>query len=148
MRKNIPIGPKKRTDYSKRRTKYEKRRAMLVERLSHPEHAMMTRTEMGAFLEMDSWAFYKMFPAKEIDAIEREALQMRRERYAPKLARVDEGILKRGAEGDSMAAKLAYQRFEGWSEKQDVTVGADVSLVGLRRKLKEEGPSEGIAEEG
>jgi|GEM_PF-4718452 len=33
------------------------------------------------------------------------------------LALVDEAILKKAAEGDVEAARLCYQRFEGWSAK-------------------------------
>ena len=41
------------------------------------------------------------------------------------LALVDEAILKKAARGDVAAAKLCYQRFEGWSEPAcvDMNIG-------------------------
>ena len=53
-----------------------------------------------------------------IHQMEREALELRRRKYASQLAKIDRSVLSAAAEGDIAAARLAYQRFEGWSEKR------------------------------
>jgi len=60
---------------------------------------------------------YKMFEKGEICEIEWRALAERRKRYAPYIAKIDHGILEKGATGDAPAAKLAYERFEGMGQK-------------------------------
>ncbi len=59
-----------------------------------------------------------MFTVEELNQIEREALELRRRKYANQLAKIDRSVLSAAAEGDIAAARLAYQRFEGWSEKR------------------------------
>ena len=60
---------------------------------------------------------HQLFSADERTAIEAEALDIRRKKYCALLAPADKGLLKRASEGDPAAVKLAYQRFENWSEK-------------------------------
>ena len=38
---------------------------------------------------------------------------------------MDDSLLKKAQEGDVQAAKLCYQRFEGWSEKKRSEVTGD-----------------------
>jgi hypothetical protein len=76
---------------------------------------------------------YKMFEKGELCEIEWRALTERRKRYAPYIAKVDHGILEKGATGDAPAAKLAYQRFEAWNEK--TTTELELKLPMLEKIL-------------
>ena len=94
----------------------------IVEYLANPDNPPITRTRLAievlGFAD-ESPLYYKFKPA-ELSAIEREALALRRSCYANELAKVDKSLLKRAAskKGTAADAKLAYQRFEGWSEKK------------------------------
>lgn len=104
-------------------TKAEHREIML-EYLSNPENEIPTRVILATeVLGMaHSQQIYNTFTVEEIEEVEAEALKIRRTKYAPELSKVDRAMLKSAGEGDSRAAKLCYQRFEGWSEKKDFTV--------------------------
>jgi len=97
-----------------------KHRTTLVEHISNPDNPPLSRsklsTEVLGFTTQS--VIYQVFSPDELREIEMEALELRRKSYAAKLAKVDDGLLKRAADGDPAAAKLAYQRYEGWSEKQ------------------------------
>jgi len=84
---------------------------------------------------------YRYFTPEELTEIEVQALAIRRRKYSLMLAKVDDGVLKRGAEGDPQAAKLAYQRFEGWepSEKKKIDVTGEIRAQVVRELLDEIG---------
>ena len=91
----------------------------LIEYLANPENQFPTRTDMAKkVLGISREAMYQHFNPRELSAIEKQALEIRRTKYAPQIAKVDAALLNRALSGDVQAAKLAYQRFEGWSEKQ------------------------------
>jgi len=100
-------------------------KAKIIEYLSNPDNEPATRS----YLSVNVLGFsepsiiYKVWSPEEISDIEDEALTLRRKCYASRLARVDDGLLKRAALGDPAAAKLAFQRYEKWSEKtkQEIT---------------------------
>ena len=96
----------------------ERYRLKIMEYLSEPMNQMPSRTELASIMGISKVMLYNHFKGDELTEIETEALKERRKKYAPHLARVDLGIMERAAEGDPQAAKLAYQRFEGWTEKQ------------------------------
>jgi hypothetical protein len=96
----------------------ERYRVKLMEYLSEPANRMPSRTELAGILGISKPMLYNHFKADELTEIETEALKERRKKYAPHLSKVDISVLEKAAEGDSQAAKLAYQRFEGWTEKQ------------------------------
>ena len=107
-------------------------REILVEYLAMPENLPPSRgclsTEVLGFRQTQQ--IYKIFTLEELADIEREALALRRARYASHMARTDRALLKKAAGGDVHAAKLAYQRFEGWGEKRALkaTCGANLSV--------------------
>lgn len=105
----------------------ERHRETLIRWIGDPSNPFPTRKAMAleviGFKDLSS--LYCTFTTDEMAEIEREALALRRKRYSAALAAADLGVLKRAAKGDARAAKLAYQRFEGWSEKQ--TVEANVT---------------------
>jgi len=97
-------------------------RLTLLEYLSNPDNKFLNRFHLSieALGFSQGSVIYQVFTPDELTEIENEALDARRKRYAAKLARVDEAVLRRAAsdEGTAADAKLAFQRFEGWSEKQ------------------------------
>jgi hypothetical protein len=97
----------------------DKHRINLVEYLSNPENEMPNRQGMADYLGITRDSLYKNFTPDELYDIEQEALANRRKKYSSQISRVDAGLMKRAEDGDVAAAKLIYQRFEGWSEKQE-----------------------------
>ena len=53
--------------------------------------------------------------------------------------RVDDGLLRRAAQGDPQAAKLAYMKFENWmpGERRKVDVTSDVKIAVFKELLEE-----------
>jgi len=108
----------------------ETHRRKILEYLSNPDNDIPTRTDLASAIGLKRATLYQNFTPDELTELEGEALAMRRERYAPLISKVDKAVLARAADGDPNAAKLAYQRFEGWSEKQrlDVKHGLDAEI--------------------
>ena len=106
----------------KKRNNKEIHRLTLVEYLSNPDNEFLNRSGQSttALGFSSPCVLYHIFTPAELTEIEKEALEMRRTKYGAKLAKVDQAVLDRAAskEGTAADAKLAYQRFEGWSEKQ------------------------------
>ena len=114
-------------------------RTKLVEYLADPSNPILSRAELATQVLGFKYPqqIHIAFTAAELNEIEREALAIRRGKYASALARVDAGLLKKAAEGDPAAAKLVYQRFEGWSEKTNLNIGGGIS-IGAPLTLEEE----------
>jgi len=100
-----------------------KHRTKLLEYLSDPNNEFPTREYMSLYVLGFSHrqTVNKVFTPKELHEIEQEALENRRRKYASVLAKVDNALLERAQQGDPQAIKLVYQRFEGWSEKKELT---------------------------
>ena len=112
----------------------ERHRLTLLEYLGNPENKWPRRQELSTqvlgFKQPNQ--IYKAFSLNEIYEIELEALEIRRQKYIRYLSMVDSGLLKRAAEGDPRAAKLAYQKFENWSVKtQHEVFGKNGGLIKL-----------------
>lgn len=99
----------------------------MLEYLSDPSNEIPTRVLLATeVLGMaQSTQLYATFTLEELEAIEAEALKIRRTKYAPELSKVDRALLKQASKGDTQAAKLCYQRFEGWSEKKELELSTD-----------------------
>lgn len=97
-------------------------RLTLMEYMSNPDNKVLKRTFLSTVVLGFSagCSIYHVFTPEELTEIEDAALTERRKRYAVKLAKVDDAVLRRAMspEGTAADAKLAYQRFEKWSEKQ------------------------------
>lgn len=108
-------------------------RLTLMEYLSNPDNPPLNRTHLSTDVLGFSQAsvLYQVFTPDELTEIEDEALEARRKRYASKLALVDDAVLRRAAsdEGTAADAKLAFQRFEGWSEKQKQEITFDGPML-------------------
>lgn len=121
------MGRIERSDKCKARHK-----AVLIEYLSNPDNTPLNRTGLSTDVLgfADSSVLYQVFTPDEIRDIEHEALELRRKCYASKLAQVDDAVFKRAVSEDGTAAdaKLAFQRYENWTErqKQEITLDGPV----------------------
>ena len=103
----------------------EKYRQILIEHMANPDNQFLTRGKMAEVCKIKRTTLYMHFTPKDLTLIEREALDLRRTKYAKEMAGVDISLIKRAQKGDVQAAKLAYQRFENWSEKQKHEIGGE-----------------------
>lgn len=96
----------------------ERARQKLLQYLADPNNEFLTRQELSNKVlgYRNPNQLNCMFTADELQEIEREALELRRKKYAPRLSKIDKAILERAETGDPVAARLAYKRFEGWTE--------------------------------
>lgn len=92
----------------------------LLNYLGNPSNEFPTREFMALrVLGIAIATFYKHFTPDDLSEIEKQALQIRRKKYAPDLAKTDRALLKNASDnGGASECKLVYQRFDGWSEKQ------------------------------
>jgi hypothetical protein len=101
----------------------------LIEYIGNPENDFPTREAMAVRVcQIKRQTLYSHFSPDELSEIESEALEVRRTKYAAQLTKVDQSVLKKAAEGDMAAAKLAYQRFENWSERKSTELTGDLGL--------------------
>jgi len=116
------------------------RRQQLIEYLSNPDNEPLARCHLAVRVlkYKRHSSLYGLFTPSELSAIEREALDLRRQCYAAYLARIDRGLLDRAISGDPAAARLAYQRFEGWEpgEKRKIDMNDELRVVAFRELLK------------
>jgi hypothetical protein len=114
-------------------TAKERNRDRLLRYLSDPDNDWLDRKTLAVTVlgYKHSQSIWTVFTGAELDQIEREALDNRRKRYASMLARADMGILRAAASGDARAAKLCYQRFEGWTEKTDLNLTGRLEIENL-----------------
>jgi|GEM_PF-3476868 len=96
----------------------ERARQKLLKFLADPNNDFLSRQDLSIKVlgYRNPNQLNCMFTAEELQEIEREALELRRQKYAPRLSKIDSAILKRAEGGDPVAARLAYKRFEGWTE--------------------------------
>lgn len=108
-------------------------REKLLEYMSNPDNPVLDRKRLSIEVLGFSHAsvIYTFFTPEELTKIEYEALELRRKRYAAKLMQVDIALFDRAITGDPQAIKLAYQRIEGWSEKQKQEITLDGPMLQL-----------------
>lgn len=100
----------------------QKHRTKMLEYLGNPENDIPNREGLAYAIGIKKPTLYMHFTPEELSEIEAEGLSERRKKYAPQISKVDTALLKKASSGDPLACKLVYQRFEGWSEKQQVDV--------------------------
>lgn len=105
-------------------------RLTLIEYLGNPDNPYPSRADMSIKImgRKTRDAIYKYFTPMELCEIEKEALEIRRGKYAPRIAVIDAALMDKAAGGDTAAAKLVYQRMEGWSEKIQTESKADITI--------------------
>lgn len=108
-------------------TAKERHTLKLLEYLENPENKWLNRTELAKqVLGIGQDAMYRHFTGEEITEIESQALERRRQRYKPMLSEVDKRMIERAKQGDTRAAKLVYERFEGLiDQKHVISTGKD-----------------------
>ena len=124
-----------------------KKKEILLAYLADPGNEILPRYRLATeVLKYRQGAgMYRLFSPSELSEIEREALDLRRQRYAADLARVDRGLLDRAISGDPAAAKLCFQRYEGWEpgEKKRIDVTGEIRAQVIREILDEIAASHG-----
>ncbi len=108
----------------------EKGKVKLLEYLGNAENDFLSRGDLSTIVlgYKNSKQINRTFTAAELTEIEAEALEIRRKKYSSHISEVDLALLKKAKKGDAKAAKLVYQRFEGWSEKQINELQGSVTL--------------------
>lgn len=118
-----------------------KKRQLLIEYLSDPDNEPLPRCRLATqVLKYHQHSgMYVLFTPAELDQIEAEALDIRRKRFALQLMKVDQGLLRRAAEGDPTACRLVYQRFEGWEpgERRKIDLTGEIRAQVIREILDE-----------
>ena len=116
-------------------------RLRIVEYLANPDNEVVRRSEYCPVIlrKKTKHQIYQYFKPHELAEIEAEAMEVRRQRYAADIMRVDQGLLKRAAEGDPAAAKLCFQRYEGWepTERKRIDITAEVRAKVFKELLDE-----------
>lgn len=115
-------------------------RGKLLEYLGNPANQMIDRQDLSTKVlgYPHGSAIYKYFTADELYEIYDEALALRRSRYAAQLSDVDLGVLASAKKGDAAAAKLVYQRLEGWREAAIRENQGATKIVITRKGLEED----------
>ncbi len=109
----------------------ERHKYKILEYIANPDNEVPSREQLAFACGIKRVTLYMHFTPDELHSLEVEGLEMRRKKYAPQLAKVDMALLERGASGDPQAAKLCYQRFEGWSEKQQINANISDKTLGF-----------------
>lgn len=109
--------------------KKEQHRLKLLENIGNPENPFPNRTMMAEICGIGVPTFYNHFRPVELTEIEAEALELRRRKYAPELAKIDKALIDRALDGDTRAIKLCYQRFENWQEGQEVRLSGEIKTI-------------------
>ena len=102
----------------------ERHKCKLLEYLGNPDNPFPNRLYMNneilGFRKSNGY-MNKVFTVAELDAIEAEALEIRRRKYKPGLAKADKALFEAAEGGDVAAIKLCYQRFEDWGERKELS---------------------------
>ena len=133
--KSLPAGQSRleKVD-SVRSQKREERRAVLTDKLlnylgNSDNKPVKSRTEYKKILKISINYLLKIFTPDELTEIEKKALELRRLQYSNRMALIDDSLLEKAAEGKAPEVKLAYQRFEGWTEKTVTEVSNTLTLT-------------------
>lgn len=115
----------------------KRHRAVLLAYLSNADNPIIRRRQdylklLGLSAGSPGYINH-IFTRDELSDIEAEGLASRRRAYSPRLAMVDDGLLAKAADGNAAEAKLVYQRFEGWSDKnQDDSNARPMVVIQIR----------------
>lgn len=108
----------------------ERHRQKIIEYIGNPENELCSRSSLSVTVLgfKNERSIYRHFTPDELSEIEKEGIDLRRTKYAVEIGKVDKGLLQKAQAGDPQAAKLVYQRFEGWSEKQEIDSKIDTVI--------------------
>lgn len=122
-------------------TARERHAEKLIEWLADPGKEWPTKVDLSlAVLGKKDPRFVckNWTPAEFEREILEPALKLRRAQYARQSSRVDAALIARACEGDVQAARLFYQRLEGWNPAQrteaKLEVSGDLTLADVLNK--------------
>ncbi len=100
----------------------DRNKERLIEYLANPENEWPSKEKLSQEVLGKKYNYINRTwsPGEFQELIAEPALRLRRGRYAKDLAEVDRTLLRKAKEGNVQAAKLIYQRFEGWKEGQTI----------------------------
>ena len=136
---------------ARRKGQYARNKALFVEQIleyiSNPDNKPLRyKKDYMKILSIPSVkSLNGYFSTEEFADIEKKGLEIRRSRYARKLAAIDDGLIKKAKKGNAPEVKLAYQRFEGWSERtvtevhNTTEVRLDAEIMALLQPVKYKG---------
>ena len=124
----------KKADENKLTAK-DRHRINILEYLANPENTVCSRTKLAEVLGITTTSLYQFFKTDELSAVELEALNMRRGRYALKLAQVDDALIKRAIEGEVKAIELVYKKFENWNPNHKIEVSTSDNMTNALAEL-------------
>lgn len=105
-------------------TPKDKHRLKLVEFIANPDNDFPDRATMAAICGISKRALHQHFSPEEFAELEADAMDLRRKHYSRFFPKIDKALISEAEEGNIAAIKLAYQRLEGWSEKQEHQITA------------------------
>jgi len=128
---------KKAFDAVKRLQKRTERKALMKLKilafLADPSREWPTRDEISKVVlgYTHNTGMYRHFDPGELTEIEAEGLRLRRTRYTGEMARIDQAVIRQACTGETQAARLAYQRLEGWEpgERVNIQGGQVIEIV-------------------
>lgn len=109
-------------------------RQTLLGYLSDPAHAWLDRNQWATIIlgKKNKQSLWSHFTSDELFEIEREAVDIRRQRLASTSAKVDDALFRRAIEtGDPAACRLFYSRHEGWSEKSTMEMNGKFTVASI-----------------
>lgn len=121
----------------------ERHRRKLLEYLANPDNEFPTRTQMASICGLKRNTLYIHFSPEDFADLEAEALELRRKKYSSLLARADSALMKEAEKGNIAAIKLAYQRFDGFTEKMQHDVNPKGKGTLLMRWAKNKKEADG-----
>jgi len=128
---------KKAVEAVKRLQKRTERKAAMklkiLAYLADPGRDWPTRDEIAKVVlgYTHNTGLYRHFDPGELAEIEAEGLRLRRTRYTGEMARIDQAVIRQACTGETQAARLAYQRLEGWEpgERVNIQGGQVIEIV-------------------
>lgn len=125
----------KKADENKLTAK-DRHRINILEYLANPENTVCSRTKLAEVLGITTTSLYQFFKTDELSAVELEALNLRRGRYALKLAQVDSALLERAIDDkDVKAIELVYKKFENWNPNHKIEVSTSDNMTNALAEL-------------
>lgn len=109
-------------------------RQTLLGYLSDPANAWIDRNQWATIIlgKKNKQSLWSHFTSDELFEIEREAVDIRRQRLASTSAKVDDALFRRAIEsGDPAACRLFYSRHEGWSEKTTMEMNGKFTVASI-----------------
>lgn len=106
----------------------------LLSHLSDPANIWLDRKEWATKIlgKRNKQSLWRHFTSEELFELEREAVDIRRQRLAATSAKVDDALFRKAIEtGDPAACRLFYSRHEGWNEKASIKIDGKLTVASI-----------------